>query len=240
MDDEPADLSAALSEYADTYLPARNLSRRTRKEYLFDLTQALEFLSTQLGIDTVDEVDTHALEGFLAELDGRGLKGSSRRRKVSSLKSFFAYLSGRGIVAHDPTRKLIPPIREHAQPRVLTEPEFKRLQLSCAHDTRDSAVIELILQTGMRLSEVAAVRIPDLELPARPSRESPPGAIHVHGKGRKERTITLNWKVCKAIKSWLASFGSGAGGLTQAASTMRRIGQETAWARIRSTDWRIS
>jgi site-specific recombinase XerD len=69
---------------------------------------------------------------------------------------------------------------------------------------RDAAVIELILQTGLRLAEVAALRTFDLELPARPSREHPPGAVHVQGKGRKQRTVTVNWRACKALKAWLA------------------------------------
>jgi integrase len=80
---------------------------------------------------------------------------------------------------------------------VLSETEYRTLQLACGHDVRDAAVIELILQTGMRLSEVAALRVPDLEMPARVSRDGPAGAVHVHGKGRKERTVTLNWKAMK-------------------------------------------
>jgi site-specific recombinase XerD len=87
--------------------------------------------------------------------------------------------------------------------RFLTEGEYQRLQLACSRDVRDGAIIELILQAGPRLSEVAAARLRDLELPARVSREGPPGAIHIHGKCRKERTVTLNYKACKALKSWL-------------------------------------
>ncbi len=206
MDEETSasTLREALEEYERNYLPARNLAGRTRREYHADLTQAIDFLGGQIGMTAADKVERRHLEAFLAELDRRGLKGSSRRRKMASLKSFFGHLADAGTIAADPTQKLIPPARERTQPRVLTEGEYQRLQLSCAHDVRDGAVIELILQTGLRLSEVAALRLNDLEMPARITREGPPGAVHVQGKGRKQRTITLNWKACKALQAWIA------------------------------------
>jgi site-specific recombinase XerD len=196
-------LATCLDLYTDQYLPARNLARRTRDEYENDLEQAIAFFEQQLHIATATSIERHHLEAFLAELDRRRLKGSSRRRKVATLRSFFGYLYWSGIIKADPTQRLIPPAREHSQPRVLTEGEYQRLQLASAHDVRDSAVIELLLQTGMRLSEVAALKLPELDMPARISRDGPPGAVHIHGKGRKERTVTLNWKVMKALHSWL-------------------------------------
>lgn len=88
---------------------------------------------------------------------------------------------------------------------MLSEAEYKRLQLACAHETRDPAIIELLLQTGMRLSELARLSIGSFELPVKISRdEGHVGSVHIHGKGRKDRTITLNWKACKAIRSYLA------------------------------------
>ena len=60
------------------------------------------------------------------------------------------------------------------------------------------------MQTGIRLSEAAALTTADIELPARVSRDGPPGSMQVHGKRRKERTVTVNWRACKALKAWLA------------------------------------
>lgn len=108
---------------------------------------------------------------------------------MASAKSLFRYLHDLGTLPFDPTAKLIPPRRERLEPRVLSGGEYKRLQLSSTHDVRDAAVIELILQAGIRLSEAAALRTADIELPARVTREGPPSAVQVHGKGRKERTV---------------------------------------------------
>ena len=202
--DKHESLRTCLDLYVEQHLPARNLARRTRNEYEADLTKTLEFLEEDLAVTTAAAVERRHLEAYLAELDHRGLRGSSRRRKVATLRSFFGYLHWAGIITHDPTQRLVPPAREHGQPRVLSESEYQRLQLACAHDVRDAAVIELILQTGMRLSEVASCRLSDLEMPLRVTRDGPPGSVHIHGKGRKERTVTLNWKAMKALQAWLA------------------------------------
>lgn len=82
--------------------------------------------------------------------------------------------------------------------------EYKRLQLAYSHETRDAAIIELLLQTGMRLSELVNLKVDDIELPRKITKDPfNVGSIHIIGKGGKERTITLNWKACKAIKAYL-------------------------------------
>jgi integrase len=93
----------------------------------------------------------------------------------------------------------------------LSKAEYKRLLDAVRHETRDAALIELILQTGLRLSEVARLTLNDIELPAKivrpdPARKDPGtwGRVLVHGKGRKQRTVTLNWKACKAIRAYQA------------------------------------
>jgi site-specific recombinase XerD len=76
--------------------------------------------------------------------------------------------------------------------------------LACAHEPRDAALIEVLLQTGMCLSELARLRVIDVELPAKISHDPVHvGAVHVLGKGRKDRTVTLNWRACKALKLYL-------------------------------------
>ena len=89
---------------------------------------------------------------------------------------------------------------------MLTEGEYKRLLEAVRHETRDAALVEVLLQTGMRLSELARLTLSDVELPAKISRDQGSvGSVRIFGKGRKERTVTLNWKACKAIKAYLAA-----------------------------------
>ncbi len=207
MDEElpPISLSDALDRYEQVLLPSRNLALRTRHEYLNDLTDLVTFLQQRCFLSLAYRVERNHLERYLAEMDARGLAGNTRRRKLASIRSFFIYLHDEELIPADPTRKLIPPARERPQPRVLSESEYKRLQLACAHETRDSAIIEVLLQTGCRLSEIARLTLQSVELPAKISQdEGVVGSLRMVGKGRKDRTVTLNWKACKAIKAYLA------------------------------------
>jgi len=198
-----AKLPEALGLYEESFLAARNFAPATRVKYRSDVSDLIRFLSEELGISRTDQVERRHLERYLAELDRRHLKGSSRRRKVSSIRSFFTFLEQDGLIPLSPATKLIPPEREHYQPRVLTEVEYKRLMSAVHGEIRDEAIIELLLQTGIRLSELSRLQVSDLELPAKIDREHT-GAAHISGKGRKERTVTLNYKACRAIRNYLA------------------------------------
>jgi site-specific recombinase XerD len=152
-----------------------------------------------------EQVSLRHLQGFLANLDARGLSGVTRRRKVASIRALFTFLTTSSLVLHNPTRELIPPEREYKEPRFLSTQEYRALLLACSHQTRDAAIIELILQTGIRLSEAARLTTSNVELPLRINRDPDnTGRIAIKGKGRKNRTLPLNYKACRALKAWLA------------------------------------
>jgi site-specific recombinase XerD len=198
-------LSDTLLLYETEYLAARNLAFRSRQEYLNDLKDLLSFLTSGQGITDPVKVTKQHLERYLAELDRRGFAGSTRRRKVASIRSFFSFLQDAGIIQLSPALKLIPPERERNEPRVLSEGEYKRLLEAVRGDIRDQAIIELILQTGLRLTEVARLHVNHVSLPSKISKEPGyVGSVTVLGKGRKQRSVTLNYKACRAIKNYLA------------------------------------
>jgi integrase/recombinase XerD len=196
-------LGEALTHYETIYMPSRNWAQKTRVNYRNDIADLLRFLEGQ-GKKDPCRVDLQDLEAYMAELDRRGHAGTTRRRKTSSIKSFFGFLKQYGYITNNVAERLTPPAREHKEPRVLSKREYQALLRACSHDTRDAAIIELLLQTGIRLSELARLTLDDIELPKRISRNpANTGSVFVHGKGRKERTITLNYKACKALKAWL-------------------------------------
>lgn len=195
----------AIVQFRDEYLTARNLAPLTRVNYASDLKQLQRYLVEDLGLETIDQVQSRYLQGFLVTLDRRGLRGSSRRRKVATIRAFFRFLVQQGILTYSPAEELLPPEREREERRVLSEPEYKRLMAAVQHEVRDGAILELLLQTGIRQSECAAITLGDLQLPARISRDAGNvGSLRVHGKGRKERIVTLNYKACRALKAYLA------------------------------------
>lgn len=185
-------------------MASRNLATRTRIEYHNDLKQLADFFEGQ-GTRQPSVIDLRQLQSYLAHLDTKAYAGVSRRRKVSSLKAFFGFLVRLRLIPYNPSEQLIPPEREYKEPRFLTTQEYRALLLACAHETRDAALIELILQTGIRLSEVVKLTLYDIELPPRISREpGNTGSLSVHGKGRKQRRVPLNYKACRALKAWLS------------------------------------
>lgn len=186
-------------------MPPRNLAPRTRSEYAHDIEDLIALLG-QNDVHNAGQVSRNHLEHYLAELDRRGQTGTTRRRKASSIKSFLDFLRSTNIIQNNLAESLTLPRRENRQPRVLSEQEYKRLLRACGHETRDAAIIELLLQTGIRLSELADLTFDDIELPARINRDPANiGTLRIgSGKGRKDRTIALNFKVCKALEAYLA------------------------------------
>ena len=196
-------LHDALDAYQRMYMPSRNFAPKTRSGYADDLRDLLRFLDGQGRTRPVDVVPAD-LDAFLAHLDRRGLAGASRRRKTYASKSFFAFLHRAGHIPQNPAQELIPPRSERKEPRVLSAAEYQALLRACSHHPRDSAIIELLLQTGIRLSELTRLRVTDVELPRRITRDAETvGRTHILAKGRKTRWIPLNYKACRALKTWL-------------------------------------
>ena len=217
MTNLPIDFELKLRDYTENHLASRNLSEATRQEYVKDISQLLHFLAST-GSTEPQNVNLTHLEAFLAEMDKEGsmffgredrprgnLSGASRVRKTSSVKSFFGWLEQSGYIPRDISKRLIPPRKENKIPRVLSEREYKALELAVANEPKAAAIIELLLQTGIRLSELANLRIGDIDLPNKVTKdENAVGELFVRkGKGRRERMVSLNYKACQALKTWL-------------------------------------
>lgn len=193
----------ALTKFETVGMPARNFAVRTRREYSRDLHELLDYLAT-CEITDLETVRLPALEGYLAELDRRGLQGSSRNRKTHTIKSFFKWLVSQELLVMNPAVGLIPPRAIKKEPRFLSEDEYRRLLRACSHHARDAAIMEVFLQTGMRLSELAHLRLADVELPKRITRDiESMGMVRVHRKGGKIERIPLNYKACQALAAYL-------------------------------------
>src|SRR3954464_6226555 len=143
-------LTTALISYEEIHLAARSFSLRSRREYLTDLQQLVDYLQT-IKVLTIQQVQRTHLEGFLAHLDRQALSNSTRRRKLSVLQSFFRFLQESGHRTGNPAQDIVPPALEHNEPRYLTQREYERLRRAVRHEPRDAAIIELVLQTGMKL-----------------------------------------------------------------------------------------
>jgi integrase/recombinase XerC len=196
-------LTQAIAYFATVGMPARNLSARTRTEYQNDLADLVAYLATR-GISQVDQVGLAELEAYQAEMDRRGYAASTRERKTYAIKTFFKFLHHQAITREHIAARLIPPRREMREPRFLSEQEYQQLLRAASHNARNAAIIELFLQTGMRLSELARLTLADLEIPKRITRDPDnTGLVRILRKRGKTQTIPLNYKACQAVASYL-------------------------------------
>lgn len=190
----------ALEGYKLDYMAARNLAAKTRVDYETDIVQFLAYL-TRIYQTNFETLAPKHIRAYLAKLDRLRLAGSSRRRKFIVVCSFCRWLKEAGYIVNNPALQVEAPQIVEKEPRVLTREEYWRV-LMLAKKPRDRAIIQLVLQTGIKLAEIHRLNLSDLLLPERAARDSL-GAMHIWGKGRKDRTLVLNAKVCAALLTWL-------------------------------------
>lgn len=199
---ESLTLEAGLAQFSSMFLPSRNYSERTRREYHDDIADLVRFLAST-GKTTWRSVGLWDLQSYLAELDRRQLAPASRNRKSYAIKTFFRFLNSTELIPTNPASGLIPPAVPRKERRFLTESEYQAL-LAQIRTPRDRAIVELFLQTGLRLNELAGLTLADVELPRRINKDPDNvGLLRVHRKGGKVEVLPINWKACEALASWL-------------------------------------
>lgn len=181
----------------------RNYSPRTIESYGDDLRDFLEFLDRVAGgAGTVAPADVtrQLLRAFLRELLGQGYARRSIARKLACLRSFFRYLKKTGAVEASPMATILSPKLDRRLPHFLDENTMRRLMEqpdgSTPEGVRDRAVLELLYSTGIRLSELIGLALPDMEMSA--------GTIRVLGKGNKQRIVPFGRPARRALEQYLA------------------------------------
>jgi integrase/recombinase XerD len=189
-------IEQAITEFIDHCQYEKNLSPKTIKFYSIDLRQFSGYLVANNYSRQIAEVDKLALKAYLKELSV--WKPKTVKRKVATLKALFNYLEFEDLILVNPLRKIKIRIKEPAMlPKALTKIEIKQLlqsayraiasaergKYSYLEKVRNLAVVEMLFATGARVSEVANLRIGDMDLST--------GAVKVYGKGSKERIIHI-------------------------------------------------
>jgi site-specific recombinase XerD len=197
-------LGDCFDRYVEWLETTRRYAERSRREYRDDVAGVVQYLEERCSIRSVTMVQRRHLGGFLAHCGALGHAASTRRRSVAAIRSFFTFLVAEGTLRQSPAEHLLPPERETRPPRILTEDEYSRLRDAATANTRDAALIELALQTGLRLTEITHLRVADVALPP-PSTATTLGHVRVVGRGTPGRTVTLNARACAALRTYLAA-----------------------------------
>lgn len=196
-------LAAGLEDWDRHLADERAVSPHTRKAYVDDVGRFLAFLSAFAGRDPgdvgPDEVDALTVRSWLASLRAEGHARSSIVRRLSALRTFFSWLQREGLAESNPARGVATPRTEKSLPVSLSVPEAAAVVEAPPPDTelglRDRALLELLYATGLRVSELVGLSLPDVDLPGR--------QVRTIGKGRKERIVPFGEKAAEALAAWL-------------------------------------
>jgi len=176
----------------------RGISPLTVRNYTSDIQGFLDFLGNN-GIDSLDKVSRSTMRLYLGWLHEQGIVRASISRKLSALRSFYRYLARENLVDAEPLSTLSSPKLEKRLPTFLTHEEMARLieapDSSTPQGLRDRAILELLYAAGLRVSEITALDLHDIDLGSR--------QIKVWGKGSKERMALMGKPAAEALRLYL-------------------------------------
>ena len=195
-----------IDEFLDYVATERGYSENTLAAYRTDLGQFAEFLSdysTQKKKEPPTEwnqIDKNHIVDYMLAMKERGYASSTVARKVAATKSFFHFLKEEGSVTDDPTLKLeSPKVKKHL-PKAISIEDVERLlaeptKSDSAKGLRDTALLETLYATGLRVSEVVSLNIEDVDLET--------GTIYCIGKGDRERVVPVYDQAALTIDAYL-------------------------------------
>lgn len=179
------DFDAAVDDYLDWLRVERGLAANTLSAYGADIVDFRDLRDPPL--DDLAAVDEETVRRWLARRAEAGLSPRTQARGLVALRGLFRYLLAEEILVADPTARIDLPRIGRPLPMTMTVDEVERLIAAPNPDTalglRDRAMIEVLYATGLRVSELVALRLGNLHLEA--------GFVRVVGKGNKERLIPL-------------------------------------------------
>jgi integrase/recombinase XerC len=174
----------------------------TVEAYQRDLAAFVTWVE-RLGLSSPGDVQRTTIRRYLAYLATRGFARRTIARRASALRRYFGWARRVGAVTSDPTAGLSAPRGEARLPRVLHPDELRSLLDDSgsagpegARDLRDTALLELLYGSGLRVAEAAALDVDDLDLAQ--------GRVRVWGKGGKQRVVPVSEPAADALRRWLA------------------------------------
>jgi integrase/recombinase XerC len=187
------DLKTSHKQFTE-YLESRRRARATIVAYGKDIEQVTTFLAN-MGKKTITEVSRDELEAFLKKLASDSYTPKSISRKINSIKTFFRFLKASGAITMDPAIEIEHPKYEVKPPRILSKIEYRALRDACRGDIRIYAIVELFLQTGIRIGELAALTLADIK----------GNELHIAAQeGHAERMVPLNKAAKEALDRYIA------------------------------------
>lgn len=144
------------------YLKGQKRSISTILAYGKDIEQLSAFLKSQ-QITQTTTVTSQNLEDFKNDLNNKKYTAKSISRKLNSIKTFFRFLKNEGAIEENVAQSVAHPKYETKPARILSKMEYRALRDACRGDERMAAIVELMLQTGVRIGEVSRLQLEDIK-----------------------------------------------------------------------------
>lgn len=178
-----------------SHLASQGRASATILAYSKDIEQLANFVAKSEK-NNLSDVTKEDIDSFKDSLSAQNYTTKSISRKINSIKSFFAYVIANGAISENPATNVTHPKYDIKPPRILNKIEYRALRDACREDLRMAAIVELLLQTGMRISELANLKIADIDLT---SNQITIRAYESH----PERVIPLNQPVKESLARYM-------------------------------------
>ncbi len=192
----PTALTTTLTRYL-TSLQARNMSQHTITAYRTDVTQFFTWLAeNDVTVTTPQHISRFHIIDYLAHLADQGRSGVTRARKLAAIRQYYQFLVDENRLPASPAATIAMPKKERKRRVFLRVDEYLRLLHAAAGQSRDYAILQLFLQTGLRVEELTKLLLTDVDLDGQ--------TMLIHGKGNKQRMVYLEKKATQALRAYLA------------------------------------
>jgi len=174
----------------------RNVSAHTVRAYQHDLHRYLAFIQEQYPGLSLSRSHRVVVRQYLVELHNQDLGRNSILRAIAVLRAFYKYLVREEIVPQSPFTGMKMPKREKKLPRFLSEEEMHQvLSLPSEKNSRDSALMELLYSSGLRIQELCDLNVSDIDMWS--------GLVRVFGKGGRERLVPVGRAALRRVRAYI-------------------------------------
>ncbi len=188
----------SLIEKFITFLNQQGKSNFTIVAYKKDLEQFVGFLSSK-DINDVRDVKKAEIDGFINKLLTDNYSKKSASRKLNSIRTFFRFLKNEGLIEQNPSLDVSHPKYIQVPPRIFSKLEYRAIRDVAKDDQRTYAMVEILLQTGVRIGELTNIRLGDLK----------DQELYVRAYGKNPaRNVPLNKAVKKSVQEYLKTRNS--------------------------------
>lgn len=183
------------------FLTEKKRANATVIAYSKDIEQLVMYITEKQNKFNAEDVSKSDIESFLKYLAEHNYTKKTISRKINAIKTFFKYLLDNGVISSDPSILIQHPKLEQNAPRILSKLEYRAIRDTVRGDIRTRAIFEILLQTGVKISELQNIKLDDIKIPADLSQQ---GLLSIprteNGEGR---SIPMNRSVQEAITDYL-------------------------------------